>query len=211
MTEFLKYAIVIIIGYFLGNISAGQWIGRWFGKTDIREHGSGNQGATNMLRTLGYLPSILTLLGDALKGAVAALIGMWLLGPYGARIGGLCAVVGRVFPVMYRFKGGRGIGTGLGVLLVTDPLVVLCLLIIQVAVIAATKYMSVASLISPVLYFIAVLIIHNGQALPIALAALLAAVLIYAHRDNISRLIAGKENKLDFSKYKMRHKIGKEG
>lgn len=205
--DILKYVIVIVAGYFLGNLSTGQWIGYRFGKTDIREHGSGNPGTTNVLRTLGYLPSALTLLGDALKGTAAALIGLWLLGPLGARIGGLCAVVGRLFPVMYGFKGGKGIATSLGVVLVTDPLVILILFILQIVVIAITKYMSLASLISAASYLIVIWIRYRAEPVVVVLAGLLSALLIFAHRENIARLIAGKENKLDFSKFHMRDKI----
>jgi glycerol-3-phosphate acyltransferase PlsY len=212
MSIAIKYLIVILAGYFLGNFATGQWVGYRFGKTDIRNHGSGNQGTTNVLRTLGYLPSALTLLGDALKGALAALIGFWLLGPVGARLGGLMAIVGRLFPALYHFKGGKGIATALGVLIVTEidhPWVLLVLLAVQAAIIALTKYMSLASIVTAALYFVMTWILHRGEPAVVILAFILAALLISAHRKNITRLLAGVENKLDFSKFHVRNEIDK--
>lgn len=201
----LKYVLCAVIGYALGNFSTGMWIGYKFGKTDIRTHGSGNPGTTNVLRTLGWLPSILTLLGDALKASLAALIGLWLIGPEGARLAGLFALIGRIWPVMYKFQGGKGIATAAGVLLVTDPMALLVLLIIQVLVIAVTKYMSLASIFSAVLYFVYALVRLPHTPITMICCGALSALLIFAHRSNISRLLAGTENRLDFSKYHLKN------
>lgn len=198
----LKAIVCIVVGYCMGMFTTGVWVARYIGKTDIRKHGSGNVGTTNVLRTLGWLPSLLTLIGDMLKGILAAWIGYLLLGDVGARLMGFCAVVGHIWPVVSGFKGGKGIAASFGVLLFVDPLIMLALLIIQLLVIAVTKYMGLASILSCVLYVIATLLFHWGDAAAIVFAIALAVLVIFAHRDNIKRLLSGTENKLDFSKIK---------
>lgn len=197
-----KILICIVCGYVMGMFTTGVFVARYIGKTDIRQHGSGNVGTTNVLRTLGWLPSLLTLLGDTLKGVLAAWIGYLLLGDAGARLMGFFAVVGHIWPVISHFKGGKGIAASFGVLLFVDPLIMLVILAIQLVVIAVTKYMGLASIISCGLYVLSAFIFHRGEWTAIVFAIALAAVVIFAHRDNIRRLLNGKENKLEFSKIK---------
>ena len=122
----LRYLIIALAGYLLGNISVGILISKIYGVRDIRTHGSGNAGSTNVLRTLGWLPSVLTLIGDCLKGYLAAELGRYLAGDIGLIIGGICAIIGHDFPVFFRFRGGKGIATSLGLIIATKPWI--CLL-----------------------------------------------------------------------------------
>lgn len=199
MSTELKWLIVIVAGYLLGNFSSGITSGQVFGRLDIRKHGSKSTGATNVFRTLGWLPSVLTLLGDALKGFLATFLGLWLLGRTGAYVGGLCAIVGHNWPVFYGFKGGKGIATSLGVILVVEPWFALALLVCQFAVLAATRTMSIASAVSAVLFLLLTVVLRFGDWLEIGFALILTAMALYTHRRNFSRLKRGEEPQIDFS------------
>ena len=199
----LKYILIAVVGYLLGNISSGFLVARGFGLRDIRKHGSGNSGTTNVLRTLGWLPSILTLIGDCLKGYVACLIGKWLAGDAGMLIGGLAAILGHDFPVFLGFKGGKGIATSLGLIIAIDPWLALALLLVQIVAVALTRYMSVASLITTVAFpILTALLYRQRESYPLLVifACAAAALSLFGHRGNILRLIRGEENKLDFKR-----------
>jgi len=199
------YILIAAVGYLLGNFSTGLLVGKNLANIDIRQHGSGNAGMTNVLRTLGWLPSVLTLAGDVLKGVLAALFGRWLGGEAGAMIGGLAAIAGHNRPVLFGFKGGRGIATSLGAIIVINPLIAIALPLIQAAVLALTRYMSVASLVSAASYFALTLITRFGDFTEIAFALTVMLLAVYSHRENIERLKNGTENRLDFSKIKLTH------
>ena len=202
--KFLLYALCAVIGYFLGNISAGLLIARRMGNIDIRDYGSGNAGTTNVLRTLGWLPSVLTLLGDALKGVLAALIGKWIGGEVGLLIGGLFAVVGHNWPALFHFRGGKGMATTLGVALVAHQAWPLLLLFLPwFVIVALTRYVSVASITMCVVYPIIVAIQYHARPLGwlhIVVFSLIGAMGIFGHRANIQRLLKHEENRLDFKK-----------
>ena len=159
----LKCILAGIIGYLLGNISSGVLISKGFGIHDIRRHGSGNSGTTNVLRTLGWLPSVLTLICDCLKGFVACLIGRALGGDPGMLIGGFCAVLGHDYPVFFGFKGGKGIATSLALIIAINPWLALAELITEIVVVAVTRYMSVASLVTTVAFPVFVAILCRGR------------------------------------------------
>lgn len=198
----LKYSLAAVIAYLLGNISTGVIISRLFSHTDIRKYGSGNAGATNMLRTLGWAPSLLTLAGDALKAVAAALIGGWLAGEIGTMISGVCVILGHNWPVFFGFKGGKGIAASWGFIIATDPLAALILFVLEIAVIAFTRYVSVGSIMSGILYPIITIVHHWGNPPRIITSLILGALAIFSHRANIARLIAHSENRLDFGKIK---------
>ena len=190
-----------IIGYLLGCIPCGVLIARIYGHMDIRKTGSGNSGTTNVLRTLGWAPSLLTLAGDCIKGVLAALIGRWLGGEAGMLAGGLFAVLGHDFPVFMKFKGGKGIATSLGVTLVVCPLALPPLLVILIAIVAVTRIMSAGTLTISLLYPILTWLLLPENADPtlrIGFAVLLTALSFFCHRSNLRRLFRGEENKLDF-------------
>ena len=199
----LKCVLVAVIGYMLGNISTGVLISRAFGAGDIRKHGSGNSGTTNVLRTLGWLPSVLTLAGDCLKGYVACMIGRWLAGDLGMLLGGLCAILGHDFPVFLGFKGGKGIATSLGLILAIDPWLALALLAVEIVVVAFTRYMSIASFVTTLAFPILTAILYTQRAnypLFVLFACLASLLSLFCHRENFRRLLRGEENRLDFAR-----------
>ena len=147
-----KCIVAAVIGYLLGNVPSGVLIGRAFGINDIRKHGSGNTGTTNVLRTLGWLPSVLTLVCDCLKGYGACLLGRWLGGDLGMLLGGIFAILGHDFPVFMGFRGGKGIATSLGLIIAISPWLALAELAVQIIAVALTRYMSIASLITTVAF-----------------------------------------------------------
>jgi len=198
-----KIILSAVLGYLLGCIPTGVLVARIYGVRDIRTLGSGNSGTTNVLRNLGWLPSVLTLVGDCLKGYAACLIGRQLGGDAGMLAGGLCAILGHDFPVFMGFKGGKGIATSLGLIIAINPWLALALLAVQIVAVALTRYMSVASLITTVAFPILVCFTERSREnFPLFLgAACIASVLsLFGHRGNIQRLIRGEENRLDFVK-----------
>ncbi len=199
----LKYILAAVIGYLLGNIPSGILIAQIYGIRDIRKHGSGNTGTTNVLRTLGWLPSVLTLVLDCMKGYVACVIGRKLGGDPGMLIGGLCAILGHDFPVFMGFRGGKGIATSLGLIIAINPWIALGELLVQIIAVAITRYMSIASLITTVAFPVVTGFLCRGRdnyGLFLGAACVAAALSLYGHRSNIQRLIRGEENRLDFVK-----------
>ena len=201
--KFLLYILCAAIGYLLGNFSSGLLIAKRFGNIDIRNYGSGNAGTTNVLRTLGWLPSVLTLLGDVLKGVLAALIGKWIAGELGMLVGGLFAVLGHNWPALFHFHGGKGMATTLGVVIVAHHAWALALFLPWLAIVALTRYVSVASITMCVVYPIITAIVFHAAPygwLHIAVFCLIGALGLYSHRANIQRLLKHEENRLDFAK-----------
>ena len=199
----IKIILSALIGYLLGNIPSGVLISKGYGIRDIRKHGSGNTGTTNVLRTLGWLPSVLTLVCDCLKGYIACLIGKWLAGDPGMLVGGLFAILGHDFPATMGFRGGKGIATSLGLILAINPWIALGELVVQIIAVALTRYMSVASLITTVAFPVLVAIMERGREnypLFLIAACIASALSLFGHRGNIQRLIRGEENRLDFGR-----------
>ncbi len=198
-----KYILAALIGYALGNIPSGVLIARIFGVGDVRKYGSGNSGTTNVLRTVGWLPSVLTLVGDCLKGWIACMVGKAMGGDPGMLLGGFMAVVGHDFPACMGFKGGKGIATSLALIIAIHPLLALAELITEIVVVAVTRYMSVASLITAVAFPVFTVILCRGRehyGLFVLFSCMASALAIFQHRGNIKRLLRGEENRLDFGK-----------
>jgi acyl phosphate:glycerol-3-phosphate acyltransferase len=190
-------AVVIILGYLLGSISFSVLIAKRVAKIDIRKHGSGNAGATNTLRVLGKGPAILVLLLDAAKGAAAVLLAYALAGnsPWVIVLSGIASIIGHNWPVFFGFRGGKGVATTIGVLLAVAPVPSLIAVVLTVAVIAATRYVSVGSLLFVTAVPIILFLFKEPAAYVVG--TLLIALLGYVrHAENISRLIQGKERKL---------------
>lgn len=203
MSIWLKYLLIAVVGYLLGNISVGILVSKIYGIRDIRKVGSGNAGSTNVLRNLGWLPSVLTLAGDCLKAFIAAKIGQALAGDVGLLIGGTAAIVGHDFPVFLKFRGGKGIAASLGMILTINPWLGISLTAIVVLVAALTGYVSLGSITVSILYTpcIAVLLRGNPHYAVYIVFSLFASLLsLFCHRKNIQRLIHHEENKLDFKK-----------
>jgi glycerol-3-phosphate acyltransferase PlsY len=191
----MLYILIAVIGYFLGNISSSYLVGKLGSNIDVRQHGSGNLGTTNAYRVLGLKAGGIVFLGDVLKGIIATLIGLWIKGQIGGLIGGMAAVIGHNWPFLLGFKGGKGIATSFGLIIVLFPPLALILLIVEVLIIAFTGYVSLGSIAAAVLFPILVIAFRYDIKLIIG-ALLLSALAIYRHRANISRLLQGKENKI---------------
>ena len=170
---------------------------RAFGVGDIRRHGSGNIGATNVLRTLGRLPAILTLLGDILKGYVAVTLAARLSGGdlAATAAGAVAAVGGNCWSVFLGFRGGKGIATGLGALLRLTPLATLAALPVFLVVAATTRFVSLASLLSAVCVPFGAIALGASRASVLGTLAV-AGIVIVRHRENIARLRSGTEHRL---------------
>lgn len=189
------YLILGICSYLIGSIPFSYLIPKWIGKIDIRTMGSGNTGTTNVVRTLGMKVGVLAFIGDFLKGIIPALIGLLWLGELGGIIGGSMAVIGHCYPVWLKFKGGKGVATSAGILIVLMPDICILLLIGQFIIIALTKYMSLASLLSAVLLPILAFIFSKSDQM-VLFSIGLALFVIIRHRSNLFRLIKGTETKL---------------
>ncbi len=198
--KYLLWVLIAVIAYLLGNISTGLIVGKLFAHTDIRKVGSGHAATTNVMRTLGWVPSVVTLVGDIVKAILATLIGSWIDPEFGKFIAGVAVVTGHNWPVFFGFKGGKGIASSLGVILMTDPWIGLILLVIQFSILIPTKLMSLASVASSISYPILVAIFHWGDWGYILFGLILGFMAVYSHRANIGRLINKNENRLDFKK-----------
>ncbi len=201
-----RYAVIVVAGYLLGNISMGLIVSERY-HMDIREHGSGNAGTTNVLRTLGWLPSVLTLVGDVLKSFLACMLGKWLAGAPGLLVGGFMAVVGHNWPAFSGFRGGKGMAASLGIIFALSWQMALGFLGLEVLVAALTGYVSVASLTTAVAFPIVMGIAYRNSPdfwMYFIFAILLAAAAIFSHRANIRRLLSGTENRLNFKKIKVK-------
>lgn len=189
-----------VCGYALGAIPFGKIFTRWAGLGDIRDIGSGNIGATNVLRTGNKLAAVLTLLGDALKGLAAVLLAKWLapqlgFGEWTLAGVALAAFVGHLYPVFHRFAGGKGVATAAGVLLGINPWLGLATLVTWVIVAFFFRYSSLAALVSA-LFAVFYYVLLFGMR-PAALAiTVMSALLVWRHRRNIANLLAGKEGRI---------------
>jgi glycerol-3-phosphate acyltransferase PlsY len=193
--EMLKI-IVVIIAYVLGSIPFGYLIVRGRGAGDIRETGSGGTGATNVSRRAGKAAGVLTLLLDAAKGSVAVLIARALTGDeWVIAVAAIAALLGHIFPVWLGFRGGKGVATGVGIFLVLAPIALLCAGVIFVAIVALTRYVSLGSIIAAVL--IPVFVWWQSDLRPLLIAAIVgAALIVFAHRGNIQRLVSRTESRI---------------
>ena len=200
--EILRYVIMIALGYLMGSIPTGYMVVRLATGTDVRLHGSGRTGGTNVWRAAGLGPAILTASGDFLKGMSAVLIARAILGDsVGEVLVGVAAVVGHNWSVFLGFRGGAGTATNLGVISALSLPVALALAGTGLLVIVISRYASVASLtvatLAPVIFLILALLAHHP--LLHALYGLLAgATVVLAHRANIIRLLSGTERRLSY-------------
>lgn len=184
-----------LFSYLIGSIPFSYLIPKWIGRIDIRLHGSGNTGTTNVVRTLGLKVGVIAFVGDFIKGVLPTILGGLLLGETGSIIGGAMSVIGHCYPVWLGFKGGKGVATSAGVLVVLMPLIFFTLLAGQFIIIALTRYMSLASIISALM--LPVLVFAFSKPISILWFSIgLGAFVIWRHRANLIRLIRGTETKL---------------
>lgn len=213
MNDYLQFFLALMGSYLLGSIPSSVWIGRWFFGIDIREHGSGNAGATNTVRILGYKAGIPVLLFDIAKGwfpvfLVGSLL-IWDLSSdqiiYLQIIAGLIAAIGHVYPIYIGFKGGKGVGTLAGMALGLFPLAFLSSLMVFILVIVFTKYVSLGSMLGGVSF--PLFLILDAQSWPLIILGISASIfIIYTHRSNIRNLFEGTENKFSVKKTKANKK-----
>ena len=190
-------ALAIATAYVLGAIPIGYLVARGFGMADIRQHGSGTIGATNVLRTAGWRPAVLTLVGDVGKGAAAVAIGgAWAAGE--GRVAAACAVaaiIGNCWSIFLGFRGGKGVATGLGAFLALVPWAVLPAAVVWLVVTATFRYVSLASVTAAACVPLGALVLGYPRASVVA-CVFGAAIVIARHHENISRLTAGTERRL---------------
>ena len=205
----LSSLVAIVLAYLIGSLSFAVIVSRGFGLRDPRSYGSKNPGATNVLRSGHHAAAILTLLLDAMKGYVPVWLALWLSPRFGwgettIAFVGLAAFVGHLWPVFFRFQGGKGVATAAGVLMAFNPWLGLATLATWVIIVVFFRYSSLASIVAA--FFAPAYYLIGGQiAWPLDLTVLLALVsisllLIWRHRENIRRLAAGTESKLGSKK-----------
>ncbi len=186
--------IVAVLAYLLGSVPFGVLVTRAMGLGDLRQIGSGNIGATNVLRTGNKGAALATLLLDGGKGAVAVLLARWLVGEDAAQVAGLMAFLGHLYPVWLRFKGGKGVATFLGVLLALNWLVGLAVCGTWLVAAAVSRTSSIAAMVAAASSGLWILILSDGSLL---ILALILTILIYVrHSENLKRLKAGTEPKI---------------
>lgn len=209
MLELILIAIAIV-SYLIGSINSAIIVGKIKSSgDDIRNHGSGNAGATNALRTFGKSAAAFVVLGDCLKSAISCIIAIIVayntslgvenvkLGIYAAGIG---AVLGHNFPLYFGFKGGKGILVSVTALMFANWKIALVILIISILVMAITKYVSLGSVLGAVLFIVLPLIFETDNIPYLIFCIILAVLAIYKHKTNIVRLIKGEENKISGKK-----------
>jgi glycerol-3-phosphate acyltransferase PlsY len=200
-------ALIILASYLLGSIPFGYLIVRAKSGGDVRETGSGGTGATNVTRRAGKGAGLLTLALDALKGSAAVVLARWLLAPdfginWWVAACTIAVVCGHVLPVWLKFRGGKGVATGLGAFLCLAPLAVACVAVVFVIIIAATRYVSLGSIVAVALLPLFVWLLYARGAAganvePVVAASFIGgALVIFMHRANIGRLLRDEENKL---------------
>jgi glycerol-3-phosphate acyltransferase PlsY len=192
--------LLIIVAYLIGSISSAIIISRLKGLEDPRNVGSGNPGATNVLRSGNKSAAIMTLLGDIIKGFLPVIIASFMgANPTVITLVGLAAFLGHLYPVYYGFKGGKGVATATGVLLAISPLLVLLLIGVWFATAAITRYSSLAALVAAVAAPLLMMLIIP-ELVYIVLGGIIAGFLIWRHRANIDRLRNGTESKISLGK-----------
>ena len=178
-----------VIAYFIGNISPSTIMAKRQG-LDIKKEGSGNAGTTNALRVMGKKAGAITCIVDILKGVAAVLIGLLLAGNPGAYVAGLCVFLGHVWPIIYKFRGGKGVATAFGAVVTVNPLIGVIDLAIVAIVVFTSKRMSLGSIIGAICFPILAAFLEPGFIAP---AIVMAIIMLIKHRANIVRLIHGEE------------------
>lgn len=194
----------IIVPYLLGSLNFAVMISKKGYHDDIRTHGSGNAGATNMLRTHGKKAAALTFLGDALKAIVSVLIGFVLMPGDGfAYVAAFFCMIGHAYPVYFKFKGGKGVVVAAASMLILNPIVFVLCLIIFAIIVGFTKYVSLGSIICAILFPLLnykMFVYFAPMPLKTIFCILMGILVIFLHRKNISRLMNGTENKIGKNK-----------
>lgn len=205
MQQIIAFSIILIIAYLLGSIPTSYLIGRILKKIDIRKFGSGNIGATNAFRVLGVKVGILTLIIDVAKGFFAIQLGKYILENPDDLILifiGLAVILGHIFTIFLKFKGGKGVATSAGVFIALIPIPVFITLVVFILTVLISKYVSLGSLLAALTLFITELIININNSFAeieiLILIFIITVFIIIRHRENIKRILKGNENKIKF-------------
>ena len=206
----LSDIVLIVTAYMIGSIPTAVWIGRVFFRTDIREHGSGNAGATNTLRTLGKKAGLVVLIIDILKGWLA--VGLICLSGYASGSAqwillevtmAIAAILGHIFPIYVGFKGGKGVATLFGMILAIQPLVALYCVGVFLLCLYLTRFVSLSSILASIAFAVLILFIFNEkEPLYRFFSIAVALLVILTHQKNISRMLRGSESKIPILKYR---------
>lgn len=204
--------VVAIIAYLIGSINFSVIFSKKMAGFDVREKGSGNAGTTNMLRSVGKKAAAITLICDILKGVVAILIAMFIAWAFKVenasllvQIAGIAVVLGHTFPIFFGFKGGKGVATSLGILIMSNWQIGLICLVFGVVLIALTRMVSLGSCAAAVLFPVLTLFINEHYIVSqgssyLIYSIILAVIVLFNHRSNIQRILSGKENKISFKR-----------
>ncbi len=212
----MTIALLLILAYLIGSIPTAVWVSNWVFGIDIREHGSGNAGATNAFRVLGKKAGCGVMLVDMLKGFLAVKLALLsVLVPLSEPFVnlqiflGLAAVVGHIFPIWADFRGGKGIATLFGMILSIHPIVALSLVVVFLLMLVLTRYVSLSSIVASIAFPLLLISIFNAHAQELSyrvFAIATAFLVVLTHHKNISRLINGNENKVPlFRRRRMRN------
>ena len=202
----VECAIVAIIAYLIGSINFSVILSKKMAGFDVRDKGSGNAGTTNMLRSVGKKAAAITLVCDILKGVVAILIAMLMNkifpnsnGALLVQIAGVAVILGHTFPIFFKFKGGKGVATSLGVLIMSNWQIGLICLVFALILIILTQMVSVGSIAAAILYPVLTIFIPQNYIIPgnyIIYSIVLAVIIVFNHRENVKRLLSGTENRI---------------
>ena len=204
----IECAVMAIIAYLIGSVNFSVILSKKMAGFDVREKGSGNAGTTNMLRSVGKKAAAITLVCDILKGIISILIAMAIgkifKGSNGAllvQVAGVAVIIGHTFPIFFKFKGGKGVATSLGVLIMSNWQIGLICLVFAVILIALTQMVSVGSIAAAILYPVLTLFIPQNYIVPgnyLIYSIVLAVIIVFNHRENVKRLLNGTENRISF-------------
>ena len=204
----VECVVMAIIAYLIGSINFSVILSKKMAGFDVREKGSGNAGTTNMLRSVGKKAAAITLVCDILKGVVAILIAMLIgrmvEGSNAAllvQVAGVAVILGHTFPIFFKFKGGKGVATSLGVLIMSNWQIGLICLVFALILMALTQMVSVGSIAAAILYPVLTLFIPQNYIVPgnyLIYSIILAVLIVFNHRENVKRLLNGTENRISF-------------
>lgn len=207
----INLLIVIVISYLFGSFPTAILAGKWIKKIDIRDYGSGNAGATNVFRVLGWKAGLTVLLIDMFKGFIP----VYFIAPYFQPnpemviyfqvAAAVAAIAGHIWTIFAGFKGGKGVGTSAGAFMGLAPMPLLLALLFFVIIVALTRYVSLGSLLASLVFLAVLLLQKYVLGAPVSMVLIYLSVIIvvliwYAHRSNIKRLLQGKENRIEFKK-----------
>ena len=204
---------IAAVGYLCGSVNSAIILTRFIYKENIREKGSGNPGMTNVMRSYGWLPALLTLLGDMFKCMIGMMVGTLIFGLTGAYIGGLFGIIGHICPLYYKFKGGKGVASMFMFLLYIDSVAFVVIGLLFILIVWGTKYLSLGSVMSAlimplILYNFEIAEFHNYfGAIRLTVALIIGLTVFYKHRANITRIMNKTENKFSFKKTKKKQEV----